>query len=86
MNRDAIAVVTNLVGTFGVIVTLIYLAIQVRGNTRLTSAQSRHTLSDFVLRIAIFRAENADRLARLESGENLIDGASGMTEKLSDRR
>ena len=72
MNRDAIAVVANLVGTFGVIITLIYLAIQVRSNTRVTSAQSRHTLSDFVLRIAIFgqrtpigwpglRAEESDR-------------------------
>ena len=74
MNWDAISAVANLVGAIGVIITLAYLAIQVRGNTRVTSAQSRHALSDFVLRIAIFRAENADRLARLESQENLTKG------------
>jgi len=74
MNWNAIAAISELVGAIGVMVTLVYLAVQIRGSTRVVSAQSRHAISDFVLRIAIFRAENADRLAKLESGAELTDG------------
>lgn len=67
MNWNAIAAIAELVAALGVIVTLIYLAAQVRDNTKVASAQSRHALSDFALRLSIFRAENADRLAKLEN-------------------
>src|SRR5438105_8790816 len=55
-------------------ITLVYLAVQIRGNTRVASAQARHAISEFVLRISIFRAEHADRLAKIESGAELTDG------------
>ncbi len=74
MNWSAVSAVAELIAAIGVMATLVYLAIQVRGSTRVVSAQSRHALSDFVLRIAIFRAENADRLAKLESGADLTAG------------
>jgi hypothetical protein len=74
MNLGDLANLGQIVGAIGVMATLVYLAIQIRGNTRVTSAQARHAISEFVLRISIFRAEHADRLAKLESGAELTDG------------
>ena len=74
MNLNDLANLGQIVGALGVIITLIYLAIQIRGNTKVASARARHALSEFVLRISIFRAEHADRLAKLESGAELTDG------------
>ena len=74
MNWEAIAAISQLVGTIGVIITLAFLAVQVRGNTSVANAQARHSISEFVLRIAIFRAEHADRFAKLDSGTELTDG------------
>ena len=74
MNLNALANLGQIVDAIGVMITLIYLAVQIRGNTRVASAQARHALSEFVLRISIFRAEHADRFARLESREELTDG------------
>jgi len=74
MNWEAIAATAQLVGTIGVIVTLVFLAVQVRGNTRVANAQARHSISEFVLQIALFRAEHADRFAKLESEAELTAG------------
>jgi len=74
MNWEAVAAVAQLVGTTGVIITLVFLAVQVRGNTRVANAQARQSISEFVLRIAIFRAEHADRFAKLESSSELTEG------------
>jgi hypothetical protein len=73
MNLGNLVNLGQIIGAIGVIITLIYLALQNRGNTRVASAQARHALSEFVLRIAIFRAEHADRFAKLESGTELTD-------------
>ena len=74
VNWEAVAAIAQLVGTIGVIVTLVFLAVQVRDNTRVANAQARHSISEFVLHIAIFRAEHADRFAKLESGTELTAG------------
>ncbi len=74
MNLNDLANLGQIVGAIGVMITLVYLALQIRGNTRVASAQARHTLSEFVLRISIFRAEHADRFAKLESEAELTDG------------
>jgi hypothetical protein len=74
MNWEAVAAISQLVGTIGVIITLAFLAVQVRGTNRVANAQARHSISEFVLRIATFRAEHADRFAKLESGAELTDG------------
>src|SRR5262249_443106 len=74
MNWEAIAAIAQLFGTIGVIITLVFLAVQVRGNTRVANAQTRQSISEFVLRIAIFRAEDGDRFAKLEGGAELTDG------------
>src|SRR5437879_3175166 len=74
MNLNDLANIGQIVGAIGVMVTLVYLAVQIRGNTKVVSAQARHAISEFVLRIALFRAEHADRFAKLESGAELTDG------------
>ena len=74
MNLNDLANLGQIVGAIGVMITLVYLAIQIRGNTKVVSAQARHALSEFVLRISIFRAEHADRFAKLESGAEPTDG------------
>ena len=74
MNLGDLANLGQIVGAIGVMITLVYLAIQIRGNTKVASAQARHAISEFVLRISIFRAEHADRLAKLESGAELTIG------------
>ena len=74
MNLNDLANLGQIVGAIGVMITLVYLAVQIRGNTRVASAQARHALSEFVLRISIFQAEHADRFAKLESGVELTAG------------
>jgi hypothetical protein len=74
MNLSDLANLAQIIAAAGVVVSLIYLAVQIRGNTRIASAQARHSISEFALRISIFRAEQADRFAKLESGEDLTDG------------
>ncbi len=71
MNWDAVGAIAESLGAVGVIATLAYLAFQIKGNTTALSAQSRHSLSEFVLRVAMFRAEHAAQYAKLKSGENL---------------
>jgi hypothetical protein len=74
MTLGDLANLGQIIGAIGVMITLVYLAVQIRGNTKVVSAQARHAISEFVLRISIFRAEHADRLAKLESGAELTDG------------
>lgn len=74
MNWDLIGAVAEVVGGIGVIVTLFYLSIQIRGSNRIASAQSRQSMSEFASAISRFRAENADRYAMLATKEKLTDG------------
>jgi hypothetical protein len=74
MNLNDLANLGQIIGAIGVMITIVYLAVQIRGNTKVASAQARHAISEFVLRISIFRAEHADRFAKLESGAELTDG------------
>jgi hypothetical protein len=46
MNLNDLANLGQIVGAIGVMITLVYLAIQIRGNTRVVSAQARHALSN----------------------------------------
>src|SRR4029077_9396700 len=74
MSLNDVANLAQIVAAVGVVVSLIYLAVQIRGNTKVAGAQARHALSDFALRFSIFRAEHADRFAKLESGVELTNG------------
>ncbi|MDA1370631.1 MAG: hypothetical protein O2971_07705 [Proteobacteria bacterium] len=74
MNWDALGAIAEVIGGLGVILTLVYLAIQIRGSNRVASAQSRHAMSEFALNVSKFRAEHADRIARVNSDGDLTDG------------
>lgn len=74
MNLNDLANLAQIIAAAGVVVSLIYLAVQIRGNTKIASAQARHSISEFALRISIFRAEHADRFAKLERGSELTEG------------
>jgi hypothetical protein len=74
MNLSDLANISQIIAAVGVVVSLIYLAVQIRGNTKVASAQARHSISEFVLRISIFRAEHADRFAKIEGGTALTAG------------
>src|SRR4249919_826455 len=74
MNLSDLANLAQIIAAAGIVVSLIYLAVQIRANTKVASAQARHAISEFVLRISIFRAEHADRFAKLESGAELTEG------------
>ena len=71
MSIQDLGALGELLAALATIATLIYLAMQIRANTRATSAQSRHAISDFARNIAEFRATHADRLARIEDADEL---------------
>ena len=54
--------------------TLGYLAIQIRGSNRVASAQSRQSMSEFAMGISRFRAEHADRYAKIAAAAELSPG------------
>jgi hypothetical protein len=58
MTLSDLANLAQIIAAIGVVVSLLYLAVQIRGNTKIASAQARHAISEFVLRISIFRAEH----------------------------
>jgi hypothetical protein len=74
VNWDALGAIAETVGGLGVILTLVYLAIQIRGSNRVAQAQSRQSMSGFVMEITRFRAEHADRYARIATSEDLSPG------------
>lgn len=74
MNWEAVGAVAEGIGGLGVILTLVYLSLQIRGSNRVARAQSRQSMSEFAMGISRFRAEHADRYARIKDGENLSPG------------
>lgn len=74
MNWEALGAIAEFIGGLGVILSLVYLSIQVRVSNRLASAHSRQSMSGFASNIARFRTEHADRYAKISSGEKLSEG------------
>ncbi len=74
VNWDAVGAVAEAIGGIGVILTLAYLSIQIRGSNRVASGQARQSMSEFAMGISKFRAEHADRYAKLASGVDLSPG------------
>ncbi|HXY30511.1 MAG TPA: hypothetical protein VEI06_07355 [Gemmatimonadaceae bacterium] len=74
MTLTDLANIAQIVAAVGVVISLLYLAQQIRGSTKVASAEARHSIAEFALRLSIFRAEHADRFAKLESGSDLTAG------------
>ncbi len=65
INWEALGAVAETIGGLGVIITLAYLSLQIRGSNRVARAQSRQSMTEFAMGISRFRAEHADRYARI---------------------
>ena len=74
MSLNDLANIAQIIAATGVVISLVYLAVQIRGNTKVANAQARHAISEFVLRISIFQAEHADRFAKIDGGSELTEG------------
>lgn len=76
MNWDAIGAVGEILGALGVIVTLAYLAIQVRASTRATDSQALVGLSAEMENVLLAGARGDrlfDAMLRAERGDELPD-------------
>jgi hypothetical protein len=60
MNWEAVAAIGDLIGAVGVIVTLAYLAVQIRRNTLATYANSYQTYTDSIIGNNLTIANNPD--------------------------
>ncbi len=65
MNWDAVGAMAELVGAIGVIASLIYLAIQIRQNTRSLQANTFQTVADSSGQRLMTLAQNDELAARL---------------------
>ncbi|MDU8886817.1 hypothetical protein RXV94_11650 [Yeosuana sp. MJ-SS3] len=74
MDFDQIIRISELIASIAVLISLIYLGIQVKHSSKVSSANSRHSISQFALDFSIHKAENADRLAKVMTSSNLTEG------------
>lgn len=74
MNLESIALLSEILASIAVVITLVYLAKQVRQSTRVNRASARHSLSEFAFELSKFRAEHSDRWAKVMHENELSDG------------
>jgi len=69
MNWEAVGAIGEIVGAFGVIVTLGYLAIQIRQNTKASRAATVQNMTDKWVQINLFLSEHSPKVDRLADPE-----------------
>ena len=74
MDFDQIIKLSDVIASIAVVLSLIYLAIQVRQTRKVSSANARHSISQFALDFTIHKAAHADRLAKVMSSADLTPG------------
>jgi hypothetical protein len=74
MNLEQYVQSAELIASVAVVVSIIYLGLQIRQGTRVNSATARHAISQFALEFSMFKAEHADRLAKVTKETDLSDG------------
>jgi hypothetical protein len=74
MYLEKIVLISEILASIAVVITLVYLAKQVRQNTRVNRAAARHSLSEFALELTKFRAEHSDRWAKVMQEKELSTG------------
>lgn len=77
MNWDAIGAVGELVGAVAVVVTLVYLALQIRHNTNQSRASSHHAISDSLNQLNMMFGQSGEMselwLSGLQDRSSLTD-------------
>jgi hypothetical protein len=65
MTVEQLAAWSQVIASIAVFVSLVFVAIEVRMNTRIATATARHNLSHFAKEISEFNAAHADRMAKV---------------------
>lgn len=74
MTLEQAAQLAETVSSLAILASLLFVALQLRQNGIISRAQARHSISEFALKLSQFRAQNADRLAKVHSTEELTNG------------
>ena len=74
MNLQAYVALAEVIAAIAVVISLIYLAVQIRQGNRVNSANARHAISQFALDFSMFKAGHADRLAKVLEQKELSSG------------
>jgi hypothetical protein len=74
MTLEQAAQVAETVSSLAILASLLFVGLQLRQNGIISKAQARHAISEFALKLSQFRAQNADRLAKVHSTEELTEG------------
>lgn len=69
MNWEAVGAVGEIVGALGVIVTLVYLAMQIQQNTKASRAATVQNMTDKWVQINLFLSEHSPRVGSLVDSE-----------------
>jgi hypothetical protein len=73
MSLEQLSSWSQVIASVAVFVSLLFVGYELRMSTRVASAQARHSLSLFAGEISRFKAENADRLAKVHGPEGQAD-------------
>ena len=71
MNWEVAGAIAEVVGATGAIVTLAYLALQIKDSNRVARAQSRQSITEFINQIVLIRTTHADRMAQIAASDSL---------------
>ncbi len=69
MNWDAISAIGEIIGAAAVVVSLVYLAVQVRQNTKASKAATVQDMTNKWVQINLWSAESPDRMFTLDNVE-----------------
>lgn len=70
MTLEQLAQWSQIVASLAVFISLVFVGYELRMSTKVSGAQARHSLSHFAGEISRFKAEHADRLAKVHSPES----------------
>ena len=73
MNWDALGAVAEILGAIGVIVTLVYLAVQIRQNTLMMRATVKQNQTTITHSLTSLILENVDLIMKANSGSELSE-------------
>jgi hypothetical protein len=74
MSLDHIALLSQTIASVAVLASLLFVGLELRMNTTVNKASARHAISAFALELTKFRAEHADRIARLQGDGEHSEG------------
>ena len=74
MTLEHAAQLAETVSSIAILLSLVFVAFQLRQSGIISKAQARHAISEFALEMSQFRADHADRIARVHGAGELTEG------------